>query len=189
VEETLESGPLGIAGCRVLRLEAHEDARGSFTEIFRRSWAPGAREMVQANLSRSAPGVLRGLHFHLRQADYWHVVSGTAFVGLVDLRAGSPTFRRSAGFRVEGDRERVGLYLPPGVAHGFYAETEVVLLYLVDAYFTGEDEHGVAWDSAGIAWPVGPEGAPVLSERDRSNPPLEEALEAFGGGLDVGGDG
>ncbi len=176
---------MGIAGCRLLPLEAHDDTRGSFTEIFRRSWTPEAREMVQANLSRSAPGVLRGLHFHLRQSVYWYVVSGTAFVGLVDLRAGSPTFRRTAGFRVEADRERVGLYLPPGVAHGFCAETEVVLLYLVDAYFTGEDEHGVAWDSAGIAWPVGPAG-PVLSERDRANPPLEEVLAAFGGGLDVG---
>src|SRR5581483_2592541 len=162
----VEDVGVGIAGCRLLPLEAHDDTRGSFTEIFRRSWTPEAREMVQANLSRSAPGVLRGLHFHLRQSDYWYVVSGTAFVGLVDLRAGSPTFRRTAGFRVEADRERV-------------------LLYLVDAYFTGEDEHGVAWDSAGIAWPVGPAG-PVLSERDRANPPLEEVLAAFGGGLDVG---
>lgn len=66
--------------------------------------------------------------------------------------------------------------MPPGVAHGFFAETETWLLYLVDAYFTGEDEFGLAWDDpkVGIAWPM---ADPILSERDRSNPPLAQVLE------------
>jgi dTDP-4-dehydrorhamnose 3,5-epimerase len=66
--------------------------------------------------------------------------------------------------------------VPPGVAHGFLAETEITLLYLVDAYFSGEDEFGLMWDDpqVGIAWPA---ADPILSERDRSNPPLTEVLE------------
>jgi dTDP-4-dehydrorhamnose 3,5-epimerase len=69
-----------------------------------------------------------------------------------------------------------GLYIPPGVAHGFAAHTDVALLYLVDAYYgDGADEHGIAWDDTGLGvdWP---HLEPVLSERDRANPPLAEAL-------------
>ncbi len=131
--------------------------------------------MVQANLSESRQEVLRGLHFHRRQADYWCVLSGTAFVGLFDLRAGSPTEGKKAELRLASEEDRLGLYLPAGVAHGFYAETELVLQYLVDAPFTGEDEFGLAWDDpdVGMAWPS---AEPILSERDRSNPPLAEIL-------------
>ncbi len=103
------------------------------------------------------------------------MLSGTAFVGLFDLRAGSPTEGKKIELQVAADEERLGLYLPPGVAHGFYAETELVLQYLVDAPFTGEDEFGLAWNDpdVGIDWPS---AEPILSERDRSNPPLAEVL-------------
>ncbi|HXF56964.1 MAG TPA: dTDP-4-dehydrorhamnose 3,5-epimerase family protein [Actinomycetota bacterium] len=160
----------GIAGVRVLPLRRHEDARGWLAEVYRRAWVPEAGEAVQANVSVSRRGVLRGLHFHRRQADYWCVLSGRAFVGLFDCREGSPTRGHRAELRLSADAPRA-LYIPPGVAHGFYAEEDVVLLYLVDRYFTGEDEFGVAWDDpeVGIAWPA---RDPVLSERDRSNPPL-----------------
>jgi dTDP-4-dehydrorhamnose 3,5-epimerase len=163
-----------IAGVRLIRLVPHEDARGSFTEVFRRSSIPGMREMVQANLSISVAGVLRGLHFHRRQADYWVVVTGTAFVGLYDLRTGSPTEGRKAEIRLSDD-DRAALYIPRGIAHGFYAETDVLLHYLVDEEYTGQDEFGVAWDDpdVGIAWPS-PD--PILSDRDRSTPSLAEVL-------------
>ncbi len=103
------------------------------------------------------------------------MLSGTAFVGLFDLRARSPTEGKKAELRLAAEEERLGLYLPAGVAHGFYAETELVLQYLVDAPFTGEDEFGLAWDDpdVGMAWPS---AEPILSERDRSNPPLAEIL-------------
>lgn len=166
---------VGIAGVHLVHLSSHNDPRGSLTEIYRREWAPDGREMLQANLSVSRANVLRGLHFHRRQTDYWCVLSGAAFVGLVDLRAGSPTRGRAEGLRIDAGEERVGLVIPPGVAHGFYAKTEVLLLYLVDAYYTGEDELGLAWDDpdVGIAWPA---SAPDLSERDRANPPLAQAV-------------
>jgi dTDP-4-dehydrorhamnose 3,5-epimerase len=147
------------------------------SEIFRREWVAGAFEMVQANLSISRAGVLRGLHFHRRQADYWCVLTGTAFVGLFDLRKGSPTSGAKAELTLSADLGRSALYIPPGVAHGFYAETDLMLAYLVDRTYDGTDEFGVAWDDpdVGIAWP---NRDPILSERDRANPPLSAVGKA-----------
>jgi dTDP-4-dehydrorhamnose 3,5-epimerase len=167
----------GIAGAFVVPLLTNPDPRGSFTEIYRRDFVGGMREMVQANLSFSHAGVLRGLHLHHLQADYWTVISGTALVGLYDLRTGSPTEGKKAEIRLEGPQPRTSLYIPKGVAHGFYAQTDVVLQYLVDEFFTGSDEFGVAWDDpdVGIDWPTGGR-EPVVSDRDRANPSLAEAL-------------
>lgn len=170
-----ESVDVGIQDMLLLRLSPHPDDRGSLTEVYRQAWVAGGRPMCQANLSISRAGALRGLHFHREQADYWCALSGTVFVGLFDLRAGSPTEGRKAELRIVAEEQRYGLYIPPGVAHGFYAETEVTLQYLVDRYFTGADEFGVAWDDPGlgIAWPS---SEPILAERDRNNPSLSEAL-------------
>jgi dTDP-4-dehydrorhamnose 3,5-epimerase len=166
---------LGIHGTHRFSLTAHPDVRGSFTEAYRRSWLPEMAEMVQGNLSLSRANVLRGLHFHRNQADYWTLVEGVYHVGLYDLRSGSPTEGASTLVRLSAEEVPASLYLPPGVAHGFYAETDVKLFYLVDRYYTGEDEFGVAWDDPGlgIAWPS---RDPILSERDRTNPSLAEAL-------------
>jgi dTDP-4-dehydrorhamnose 3,5-epimerase len=165
---------VGIEGVKLAPLTAHADDRGAVTEIMRRTWIEGAREMVQSNLSVSRANVLRGVHFHRKQADYWCFLSGTGFVGLSDLRPGSPTEGKAAGIRIPADEGLRGLYIPRGVAHGFYAETALQLLYFVDEPYTGEDEFGVAWDDPdlGIDWPV---RDPMLSERDRSNPSLAEA--------------
>ena len=134
--------------------------------------------MLQANLSSSRAGVLRGLHFHHNQADYWWVPSGTILVGLYDLRAGSPTAGVGTEVRLSSDDDELrGVYIPRGVAHGFLAETDVLMHYLVDAYHTGEDEFGVAWNDpdAGIRWGT---LEPILSDRDRSNPPLADVLRS-----------
>lgn len=159
----------------LVALTTHADARGSLTETYRREWLPGAPPMVQANLSVSRAGVLRGLHWHRRQADYWCLLEGRALVGLYDLREGSPTRGRKAELPLDASEGLGGLYIPPGVAHGFYALTGVRLQYLVDAPYTGADEHGLAWDDpgVGIAWP---DRHPLLSDRDRSNPTLAEVL-------------
>jgi dTDP-4-dehydrorhamnose 3,5-epimerase len=160
-----------IDGVELLELEVFGDDRGAFIETYRGEWLKGAREMVQSNLSRSKAGVLRGLHFHRRQADYWFVVEGRAFVVLFDVRAGSPTEDVAVELRLDADSPR-GLLIPAGVAHGFFAESDVVLQYLVDEVFDGSDEFGVAWDDpdVAIAWPS---RTPILSARDASNPPLE----------------
>src|SRR5262245_21518690 len=170
----IERIEVGIEGAHVISLTLHPDERGYFTETFRRSWVPGMDEMVQANLSRSGPGVLRGLHFHRRQADYWLVVEGSALVGLYDLRKGSPTEGTKAEVPLAAEDHRC-LYIPRGVAHGFHTAGGILLQYLVDRYYSGEDEFGVAWDDPQIAidWST---TDPVLSERDRSNPTLAEVL-------------
>ena len=131
--------------------------------------------MVQSNISFSRVGVLRGMHFHRRQADYWCVLDGTAFGALVDLRAGSPT-ERSAWWRTFDASEGLrGLYVPPGVAHGFYAVTDISLQYLVDEAFSGDDEFGFAWNDADAAIPW-PGADPVVSERDASSPSLADVV-------------
>jgi len=132
--------------------------------------------MAQSNLSRSRAGVLRGLHFHRRQADYWCVLEGTAFVALVDLRAGSPTERSSWWQTFSASEGLRGLYVPPGVAHGFYAVTDIVLQYLVDEPFSGDDEFGFAWNDPGAAIPW-PGSDPVISARDASNPPMADVAD------------
>ena len=172
----MSPGKTHIAGVEVRELRRLGDERGSFAETYRREWLPAdAGEMVQSNLSRSHAGVLRGMHYHRRQADYWVVLEGRAFVALFDLRSGSPTRGERLELEMDGGSP-AGLYIPSGVAHGFAARTEVALLYLVDTYYRdGADEHGIAWDDPGLGveWP---DPEPVLSERDRSNPPLAEAL-------------
>lgn len=164
----------GIDGVKTIDLEIHADVRGSFVEYFRQSWLPTDRAALQGNVSRSTTGVLRGMHFHRRQWDYWFVVSGTALIALADLRTGSPTERATMTMRLVADEPR-GLFIPPGVAHGLFAESDMVLAYLLDRYFDGSDEFGFAWNdpSVGIDWPT---ARPILSDRDRGNPPLAEAL-------------
>lgn len=166
---------VGIDGVLLFALRTFPDHRGSFTEDFRREWIPEGREMVQGNLSFSKVNVLRGLHFHRDQADWWTIVAGAAAIGLYDLRSGSPTHRIGTTVRLDTHEGLSALYIPAGVAHGFYAERDVILHYLVDAYHTGDDENGLAWDdpALGIAWPT---DEPILSDRDRSNPPLREVL-------------
>jgi dTDP-4-dehydrorhamnose 3,5-epimerase len=161
-------------GVRLVDLVVHADDRGAFTETFRRSWLPdAAASIVQANLSLSRAGVVRGMHFHRAQADYWVFLEGKVFVALFDVRAGSPTAGALETLAIDTAEARRGIFIPPGVAHGFYAITDVSLQYMVDAYYTGDDEHGFAWDDpeAAVPWPI---ERPVLSARDAAAPPLAE---------------
>lgn len=168
-----EPTQVGIEGVRLLELTTFPDERGWFAEDYRRDWLPDAGEMVQGNISFSRAGVLRGLHFHREQADWWTFLTGAAFVGLYDLRAGSPTSGVGVGFRIDTEDGLRGLFIPGGIAHGFYAERDLFLHYLVDRTYTSGDEFGLAWDDPdlGIAWP---DPEPVTSERDRSNPRLSQ---------------
>lgn len=157
-----------IAGVWLVEPSVHGDQRGLFIETYRREWFPHGREMIQGNRANRQQGALVGLHYHLHQADYWYVPFGTARVVLHDLRDGGPTDGATQCLDLSGDNHR-GVYIPPGVAHGFAALTDVVITYLVDSYYNVADELGVAWDDPVIAgdWGV---AAPVLSARDRQNP-------------------
>jgi dTDP-4-dehydrorhamnose 3,5-epimerase len=155
--------------------DRHGDERGVFVETYRRAWFPRGREMVQANRADRAAGSLVGLHYHLHQADYWYVPAGRARVVLHDLRVGSPTDGATLHLDLDGEEHR-GVYIPPGVAHGFAALTDVTITYLVDGYYNPADELGVAWDDPAVAaeWGV---ADPVLSARDRANPPRADLPE------------
>jgi dTDP-4-dehydrorhamnose 3,5-epimerase len=156
-----------IQGVYLVHLEAKADDRGRFLETYRAEWIPGSPPMVQANRSDSLRGVLRGLHFHHKQADYWYVPSGRALVALYDVRRSSPTSDSRLAVEI-GDGNDVGVYIPPGVAHGFLALTDVTMTYLVDSYFDGSDEYGIRWNDPLVAFPWPLEVEPILSERDRA---------------------
>jgi dTDP-4-dehydrorhamnose 3,5-epimerase len=192
---TLERAASAIPGVRYGAVARHADARGSFRELWRAAGPGGPgmpalpvpdRPFVQGNLSTSAAGVLRGLHLHLHQLDYWVVASGKAFVALVDVR------RMLAG---TADRPTVEtrelsvddwVVIPEGVAHGFLALEPLELMYLVTNWYDGSDELGFGWDdaAAGVPWPSVPattDGRPIVSDRDASNPALVELIARLRG--------
>lgn len=158
-----------IAGVKIVDLKAFGDERGRFTETFRTEWFPERSwGQIQSNRSDSIAGVLRGLHYHFLQVDYWYVLQGSIRIGLADLRVSSPTHGASAAFDVDGSTPQ-GIFIPTGVAHGYYALTPVTIVYIVDQFYNGSDELGVAWNDPELAvdWAV---TTPILSERDRKNP-------------------
>ena len=192
-DPALDRPDSALEGVRYGAIARFADPRGSFREIWRedtlgtidpaRAGAPGGPvRFVQANLSTSAAGVLRGLHLHLRQLDHWVVASGRAFVALVDVR---PMLEGDADRPLVETRELVAdewVDIPIGIAHGFLALEPLQLIYLVTNAYDGSDELGFAWDDplAAVAWPPVPEssdGRPILSDRDRSNPSLAELVE------------
>ena len=164
-----------ISGVYHVEPVIHGDQRGMFVETYRREWVPGAREMLQSNRANRQAGALVGLHYHLHQADYWYVPFGTARVVLHDLRDGGPTDAHTEVIELSGDNHR-GLFIPPGVAHGFLAVTDMVITYLVDGYYNMADELGLSWDDPSVrdAWGI---DEPVLSDRDRANPQRHEIPE------------
>jgi dTDP-4-dehydrorhamnose 3,5-epimerase len=181
-----------LPGVRYGTVIRHADTRGAFREIWREDVdgpidpesagaEPGSRpRFVQANLSSSAAGVLRGLHLHRRQLDRWVVASGRAFVALVDVRP-----MLAGGERPGVETRDLGpddwVEIPIGVAHGFLALEQLELVYFVTTAYDGSDELGFAWDDplAAVPWPaldVTVDGRPILSDRDLRNPALADLV-------------
>ncbi len=162
-----------IVGVQVAHLQSFSDERGRFMETFRKEWFPQRSwDVFQINRSDSKQGVLRGLHYHHHQIDYWYVPKGDMRVGLVDIRAASPTYLNTQMIDI-GEANELGLFIPIGVAHGFAALTDVTLIYIVDNYFDGgRDEHGVAWNDMtfNLDWGL---NDPIISDRDLRNATLE----------------
>ena len=162
-----------IDGVWIVEPQVHGDARGYFVETYRRQWFPHGREMIKGNRGDRQQGAVVGLHYHLHQADYWYVPFGRCRVVLHDLREGSPTDGATQvidlGARDDGTHDHRGVYIPPGVAHGFAALTAMTITYLVDSYYNPADELGVMWNDPAVKadWGI---AAPVLSKRDQNNP-------------------
>ena len=170
----------GIAGLLVLEPKVFGDARGFFMESFN---ARTFREVtgldvafVQDNHSRSQRGVLRGLHYQVKQPQgkLVRVAQGRVFDVAVDLRRGSPTFGRWHGVELSGENHRQ-FWVPPGFAHGFYVMSDSAdFLYKTTDYYAPEQERSLAWNdpTVGVAWPL--DGEPLLSAKDIAGKPLAE---------------
>jgi dTDP-4-dehydrorhamnose 3,5-epimerase len=163
----------------LLRPKVFGDARGFFLESYnRRAFTEvgiGA-EFVQDNHSRSAKGVLRGLHYQISQPQgkLVRVVAGEVFDVAVDLRRSSPHFGRVATMRLSAETHEMA-WIPPGFAHGFLVLSEhAEFLYKTTDYYAPQFERCLLWNdpALGIDWPLG--GAPLLSAKDQAGLPLAE---------------
>jgi dTDP-4-dehydrorhamnose 3,5-epimerase len=173
--------PLGIEGAWEITPQQYGDRRGRFLEWYRFDRLAEAvghpLELAQANLSVSARGVVRGVHYAdvpPGQAKYVTCVRGAVLDVVVDLRRGSPTFGRWEPVRLD-DVDRRAVYLAEGLGHGFCALTDdATLTYLCSSTYNPAAEHAVhPLDPAlGIDWPT---DAPILSERDAAAPALDAA--------------
>ena len=159
------------AGVGLRLLPTHPDRRGSLTEVFRAEWNSGSFP-VQWNFVESSARVLRGVHAHVKHSDYLSLLSGHASIGLYDLREGSPTKGLNAMIEMRG-KEPSALFIPPGVAHGFYFHEASTHVYSVSEYWDPADELGCHWadPALGLIWP---DASPLISERDARLPPLNE---------------
>ena len=176
--------PLAIEGPLLIEPQVHGDARGFFMESWNRAALAEAGldvDFIQDNHSRSARGVLRGLHFQnpKPQGKLVRVGAGAVFDVAVDLRRSSPTFGQWIGVELSAENHRQ-LWVPEGFAHGFLTLSESAdLLYKCTAPYAPDCEHSLAWDDpdVGIDWPLG--GIePLLSAKDCDGTPLAE-VEAF----------
>ncbi|MFC0400802.1 dTDP-4-dehydrorhamnose 3,5-epimerase [Paraburkholderia rhizosphaerae] len=158
---------------KVIEPKVFGDARGFFLESFNaREFAEQVQagvEFVQDNHSRSAKGVLRGLHYQIEHAQgkLVRVVAGEVFDVAVDIRKSSPDFGKWVGLRLSGENQRQ-MWIPPGFAHGFLVVSETAdFLYKTTDYWYPEFERCLAWDDpqVGVEWPI--EGEPVMAEKDR----------------------
>jgi dTDP-4-dehydrorhamnose 3,5-epimerase len=171
-----------LDGLMAIEPSAFADERGFFCETYRSEWheqlgIAAHERFVQDNHSRSARGVLRGMHFQLGAgvAKLVRCSRGRIFDVAVDLRRESPTYGRWDGMELDDESMRE-LYVPVGFAHGFCVLSDVAdVIYKQTAYYDPELERGIAWNDpdVGIQWPL-PKGELIVSERDASAPLLRD---------------
>ncbi|MBV8267961.1 MAG: dTDP-4-dehydrorhamnose 3,5-epimerase [Planctomycetaceae bacterium] len=170
--------PTSLPEVVVVEPKVFGDERGFFMETYNhgRYGAAGLPSaFVQDNVSFSAKGVLRGLHYQepYPQGKLLFVLQGEIFDVAVDIRRGSPSFGRWVGVTLSSGNKRQ-LYVPPGFAHGFCVTSDTALvIYKCTEVYRPEADHGVRWDDPriGVEWPA---GQPLLSEKDRRAPLLSE---------------
>jgi dTDP-4-dehydrorhamnose 3,5-epimerase len=180
----MKATPTTLPEVLVLEPKVFGDERGFFLESFNQRAFDAAVgypiSFVQDNHSRSARGVLRGLHYQLpphAQGKLVRVTAGRVFDVAVDMRAGSPRFGHWAGTELSGENHRQ-LWIPPGFAHGFLVLSDSAdFLYKTTDYYAPQAEAAVRWDdpTLGIAWPDSGL-APVLSAKDATAPLLGDAI-------------
>jgi dTDP-4-dehydrorhamnose 3,5-epimerase len=170
--------PTSLPGCVLVEPAVFGDARGFFFETwnaerYAEQGLPGS--FVQSNVSSSARGVLRGLHYQWPrpQGKLVTVLQGEVYDVAVDIRQGSPTFGRWEAFILSGENRRQ-LWIPPGFAHGFAVLSDTALFnYLCTDVYVKEADAAIRWNDAELAvdWPI---SAPSLSAKDQQAPFLED---------------
>jgi dTDP-4-dehydrorhamnose 3,5-epimerase len=167
-----------LPGVLLIEPKVHGDARGFFLETFHseRYAVLNAPPFVQDNWSRSAKGILRGLHLQNpnAQGKLVQVMAGAVFDVAVDVRKGSPTFGQHYGVELSAENKRQ-LYVPPGFAHGFCVLTDSAdFVYKCTALYTPQHEVSILWNDPdiGIAWPI---PTPLLSTKDANGLRLKDA--------------
>lgn len=170
---------LDIPGLVYIELDMIGDNRGFFVELYKESLfkANGIdMPLVQANLSKSSKGVLRGLHYQIppkAQGKIVGVMSGEIFDVAVDVRKGSPTYGQWFGVKLTAKQKNM-LYIPEGFAHGFYTLEDAEVMYFCSNEYSKEHERGFIWnDSAvGVNWQA---INPTISERDQKLPLFKDS--------------
>jgi dTDP-4-dehydrorhamnose 3,5-epimerase len=161
-----------IPGCYEIECDVHIDGRGQFVKTVNHDEFSSyglESDFVEQYYSRSHAGVIRGLHFQSpphEHAKLVYCISGTVLDAVLDLRAGSPTYGKSVMIELSSRKGNM-MYVPRGLAHGFCALEESVVVYNVTSAYASQYDAGLLWNSAGIHWPF---ESPILSDRDRSFP-------------------
>ncbi|MGE8687154.1 dTDP-4-dehydrorhamnose 3,5-epimerase [Achromobacter denitrificans] len=177
----MNATPLAIPDVVLFEPRVFGDDRGFFFESFnlREFEAAIGRKanFVQDNHSRSAKGVLRGLHYQIQQAQgkLVRVISGAVFDVALDIRRSSPTFGKAVGVMLSAENKRQ-LWVPEGFAHGFYVTSDSAeFLYKTTDYYAPEHERCIAWNDStlDIQWPL--DGEPILSQKDSQGKSLADS--------------
>ena len=167
-----------LPGALVIEPQVFGDARGYFYESYNKASYVEAgltAEFIQSNVSRSARGVLRGLHYQWPnpQGKLVSVLEGEVYDVAVDIRRGSPTFGQSTGVMLTADNHR-HFWIPEGFAHGFCVVSDfATFTYQCTALYDRAGDAGIRWNDAALAidWPV---SEPLLSDKDRATPFLHD---------------
>jgi dTDP-4-dehydrorhamnose 3,5-epimerase len=177
----MKAVPTDIPGLVILEPRVFGDERGFFFESYNRRAFREATgldpDFVQDNHSRSLRGVLRGLHYQVKQAQgkLVRVVAGEVWDVVVDLRRSSPTFGKSLGLALSAANRRM-LWVPEGFAHGFVVTSDAAeFLYKTTDYYAPEHERSLLWNDPALAidWPI--RGEPILKPGDANGTPLARA--------------
>ena len=179
----IEIENLALEGVKLIKTKKFFDDRGSFQQNYHKDEYKKfgiLNNFVQDNWSTSEKGVLRGLHyqFYSPQAKLIQVIKGEVYDVAVDLRVGSPTFKKWIGILLNPENG-YQLYIPRGFAHGFLTlKSGTEFIYKCDNYYKSDDQHGIRWDdsSLNINWPIEDNIDLCISEKDRKLPIFKDSI-------------
>jgi dTDP-4-dehydrorhamnose 3,5-epimerase len=174
--------PTALPGCYEVQPNVLADVRGKFVKIFHQEIFSANKletDFAEEYYSVSHQRVLRGMHFQLPPYEHTklvYCVAGKVMDAAVDLRIGSPTYGKFACIELSAEKANI-LYIPPGLAHGFYVLSDrAVLIYKVTTVYSREHDSGLLWNSVGIPWP---DAQPIISSRDSEFIALTDFVSPF----------